>query len=64
MFKGDMTIKVCEDQKGEAYFIQNVTKITKDYEGENFIIGTLFDEIKIPVYDKDNPGDGTVIEIS
>ena len=64
MFNGIMTLKVSEDQKGEPYFIKDVTKITKSSDGSEFIIGTVFEEIRIPVYDKDNPGDGTIIEIA
>ena len=64
MFNGIMTLKVSEDQKGEPYFIKDVTKITKSSDGSEFIIGTVFEEIRIPVYDKDNSGDGTIIEIA
>lgn len=60
-----MTLKVSEDGKGKPYFIQCVTGIEIEHGARDvFVVHTIFDDQRIPIYDEENPGDGTVIEVS
>ena len=58
-----MTVKYWPDgsdeESGEPRFIQDVTSIKRDPKTGEFIIGTVFDEIRIP-YKKFE----TIIEVS
>lgn len=48
-----------EEESGEPQFIQDVTSIKRDPKTGEFVIGTIFDDIRIP-YKKFE----TVIEVS
>lgn len=58
-----MTVKYWSDgpdeESGEPRFIQDVTSIKRDPRTGEFVIGTIFDEIRIP-YKKFE----TIIEVS
>ena len=54
-----MTVKYWPEGKGSPEIVKNVTSIKKDPETGDFIIGTIFEDIKVPCKKFE-----TVIEVS